>query len=274
MCLECRVPIDTQSPAILASAVRHERDGYMLNRDEGPPLYAQLEHALRERIARGDWSAGDLLPTEPMLGQDYGVSRITVRRALDALAQRGLIVRRHGIGTFVAERDPGVRTVRLTGSLDDYLVGEERYEMRVLSFGEMAPTARVREVLGLRPDEPTVRLEVVSELYGNPALYVELFFTPAIGRRIDPADLLPGTTVIGMLQQKLGVKVLRARQLISAALAGEAAGRNLGLPPDMPLLFIERVHYAAQDQAIEMVLIRHHPERYQYVNELVAGASA
>src|SRR4051812_48266407 len=209
MCLECRDPIDTgMAGPIPGAAAMEGRDVSMLSRDAGLPLYTQLEDALRERIARGDWGAGDALPTEPLLGEEYGVSRITVRRALDSLAQRGLIRRRHGIGTFVADRKPGVRTVHLTGSLDDYLAGEERYELRILSFGEVAPTPRIEAVLGLRPGEPAIRLEVVSELSGDPALYVELFFAPAIGRRFTPADLQPGTTVIGMLQKKLGVKVL------------------------------------------------------------------
>ena len=71
----------------------------------GPmPLYQQLKQRLRDEIERGDYKPGDQLPAEPELIQQFGVSRITVRQALSDLAAEGLVVRRHGKGTFVAER--------------------------------------------------------------------------------------------------------------------------------------------------------------------------
>src|SRR5712672_3399133 len=96
--------------------------GACMRLDAGPlPLYHQLEEDLRARIHGGEFQSGAALPTEEQLCEHYGISRITERRALDALIAQGLIVRRRGVGSFVAEARPGVRSVRLAGSLDEFL---------------------------------------------------------------------------------------------------------------------------------------------------------
>src|SRR4051812_46886122 len=89
---------------------------------DGPvPLYHQLEQDLVDRISGGEFAPGDLLPSEEGICEQYGVSRITVRRALESLIHQGLIVRRRGVGSFVAQRSPAIRSVRLSGSLEDFL---------------------------------------------------------------------------------------------------------------------------------------------------------
>src|SRR5262245_37445381 len=90
------------------------------------PLYYQLENLLREKILSGVFAPGDRIPTESDLIRQYGVSRITVRQALSALAGEGLIERRQGRGTFVTERKTKRRVfegqIHLTGSLDEIIV--------------------------------------------------------------------------------------------------------------------------------------------------------
>src|SRR5262245_7653933 len=89
------------------------------------PLYYQLENLLREKIHSGEFRVGERLPTENDLIKHYGVSRITVRQALAALTQAGVIERRQGRGTFVVERRIKRRTVddqmEFHGSLDEMM---------------------------------------------------------------------------------------------------------------------------------------------------------
>lgn len=86
----------------------------------GPvPLYQQLKSVLKDDIERGVYKSGDRLPSEPDLIREYGISRITVRQALDDLEVEGLIVRRHGKGTYVAERQIEQELVRLTDFVED-----------------------------------------------------------------------------------------------------------------------------------------------------------
>jgi GntR family transcriptional regulator len=232
----------------------------------GPlPLYHQLEQDLRERISAGEFKPGDLLPTEERICEQYGVSRITVRRALDALIGQGLILRRRGVGSFVAERREGVRSVRLSGSLDEFLSTAGSLDQQVLSLAAVTPPAEVVAALELPAGEDAVRLELVSSLSAGPVIYAELYFPLAVGGVLEVADIAPGLPIVRIIERKLGLRVVRAHQLIEADLASPSTAGHLKIAAETPILRIRRVYYTAGDRPIEIAILRHHPERYQYV---------
>ena len=145
--------------------------------DSGPlPLYHQLEEELRGRIHAGEFAPGALLPTEEQICIGYGVSRITVRRALDALISQGLIVRRRGVGSFVAEPKAGVRSVRLAGSLDEFLAASGMLETQMISLHETVAPAEIAESLQIEKGAPVVRLEALTRLEGAPIGYLNIYF--------------------------------------------------------------------------------------------------
>jgi GntR family transcriptional regulator len=233
--------------------------------DPGPlPLYHQLEENLRARIHEGEFEPGALLPTEEQICADYGVSRITVRRALDALIAQGLIVRRRGVGSFVAEPRSGIRSVRLVGSLDEFLSASGALETQMVSLGETSAPAEIAEQLQLETGAPVVRLEAITRMERAPIGYLNIYFPLEIGRLFDPADLDSQLPVIRTMERKANTRVLRAEQVIGADRAGDAAGRHLGIDPQSPVLRVTRVYFTAFDRPIEVALIRYHPERYRY----------
>jgi GntR family transcriptional regulator len=234
------------------------------------PLYHQLESDLVERINSGEFNAGDTLPTEEQICAQYGVSRITVRRALDAMITSGLIVRRRGVGTFVAEPPSGVRSVRITGSLDDFLANAGALNQRVLSLDRKPASGEVAQALAIAKGEEVVRLELVSSLSAGPVLYLEVFFPVAVAGDLSMNDLTPGMPVVRVIERKLKTRVVRASQLIAPDRADQSAAKHLGLKVDTPILRITRIYYAADGAPIEVALVRHHPERYQYVVEFTA----
>lgn len=234
------------------------------------PLYHQLESELVERINSGEFKAGDTLPTEEQICAQYGVSRITVRRALDAMIASGLITRRRGVGTFVAAPLSGVRSVRISGSLDDFLASAAAMNQDVLSLGHARPSAEVAEALAIAEGDKVVRLELVSSLSAGPVLYLEVFFPLAVAGDLSMADLTPGMPVVRVIERKLKTRVVRASQLIAPDRADKTTARRLGLKVDTPILRITRIYYAADGTPIEVALVRHHPERYQYVVEFIA----
>jgi len=241
---------------------------------EGPvPLYHQLEQDLLERICAGEFAPGDALPTEEGICEQYGVSRITVRRALDALIAQGMITRRRGVGSFVAERREAIRSVRLSGSLEDFLATAGALALDVLSLGEIEPSQEVRQALELGRGERAVRLELVSSLAAGPVIYLEAFFPVEIGQVLRREDIVPGQTVVRIAERKLNLRVVRAHQLIESDLAGETAARHLGISPQAPILRIRRVYYTAGDRPMELAILRLHPDRYQYEIEFRARAA-
>src|SRR5262245_55174676 len=112
------------------------------------PKYQSIAEALRDRIASGEFAAGRLLPSEAELGRDYAASRMTVRRALEALRGEELIDSRQGFGWFVAAA-PFRQTLGRLGTIESQLAESgRRSERRVLAFGFVLAEGRAAEVLG------------------------------------------------------------------------------------------------------------------------------
>jgi GntR family transcriptional regulator len=238
----------------------------------GPiPLYHQLEQELRARIHREEFKPGDALPTEERICSQYGVSRITVRRALDALIADGLITKRRGVGTFVTSPTPGhVRSVKLSGSLDEFLASAGVLATKVLSFEEvLAPEEAVRG-LRLDPGDQCTRLELLSFLEDLPLGHHHLYLPISIGRRVKPTDVGQKLPVIRMIEDKIGVRVVRAEQMLEADIAGPAAALHLGLQEATPVLKVTRIYYDPTGTPMEMIVARNHPERYRYSIDFVA----
>lgn len=233
--------------------------------EPGPvPLYYQLEHRLRERIEGEEFNPGDCLPTEDRICEQYGVSRITVRRALDALQQQGLIERRRGAGSFVTGKRKGIDS-HLTGSLNEFLASAASLRTRSLSLTRADPPADVRQSLGLGPDETAILLKSVGSLDDQgPVAYLEIWFPLDIGSSLTAGNIEGNVPVIRMVEQLNGLRLTRAEQTIEPDRAGAAAAAELGVAPDTPILRVRRVYYAHPDRPIEVALVRYHPARYRY----------
>lgn len=237
----------------------------------GPtPLYYQLEQALRERIRAGEFENGQPLPTEERLCEHYSVSRITVRKALDALIADGLITKRRGVGTFVVPVARGVRSVRLSGSLDEFLASAGALAVNVLSIERFDPPAEVVRGLQLEEGESVIKVELLSYLDGAAVGFFEIFLPHAIGDYIKPDDIGKGLPVIRMIEQKLGVQVVRAEQFIEPDIAADELAKHLGIEPNKPVLKVTRVYYDLTGRPIEMIIVRHHPEQYRYTVDFIA----
>lgn len=242
------------------------------DRRTATPLYQAVEAALRARIQRGDYQPGAALPTEEALCQAFGVSRITVRRALDSLSQQGLILRRRGAGSFVAEaRKPGVRSVRLTGSLDEFLATAGALDLDVRTFRTVAAGAEVAADLGLDEGDPVVWLEVVSSLDEGPVIHLDIYFPEGVGRLIDPNELVIGEPIARLVERKTGRRIVSARQVIQPALADQRSAQALGIAAATPVLRLRRVYLAANGGAMELAVLTLHPERYAYEIEFRAS---
>lgn len=242
----------------------------------GPaPLYQQLEQSLRARIDSQEFKAGDALPTEERICAEYGVSRITVRRALDALIAEGMITKRRGVGTFVSPKpSAGVRSVRLSGSLDEFLASAGTLATQVLDMIDVDAPAEAVEGLRLAPGSRCTRLELISFLDGVPLGYHHLYLPLAVGQRVQPAEVGQTLPVIRMVEDKVGVRVVRAEQFLEADVAGAAAAKYLGLKETTPVMKVTRIYYDTSGAPVEMIVARNHPERYRYSIDFVARPKA
>jgi GntR family transcriptional regulator len=234
--------------------------------EQGPvPLYYQLEQRLRERIVGAELEPGAPLPTEDRICLEYGVSRITVRRALESLQRQGLIERRRGVGSFVANRPTGINS-RLTGSLNEFLSVAGTLSIQFISLEECEPPTEVRRTLALGQDETAVLLRTTGSLEDRPVGYFEIWIPLDIGRQLKADDIKGNTPIVRLVETLARVRITRAQQTIEPDRAGDAAARYLHLDPETPILSVQRVYYAG-DRPIELARVRYHPDRYRYAIE-------
>jgi GntR family transcriptional regulator len=238
------------------------------------PLYYQLENLLREKIMSGAVAAGARLPTESELVRQYGVGRITVRQALAALAEDGLIERRQGRGTFVAERKIKRRAfegrVDLTGSLDQIITSGSDAHVEVIEMNRIEADPQEAEILGLAPGETIYRIKRLGMREDKPYNLALSYLPVEIGEKLTGEDLSLGS-FLQLLEMKLGLRLKSANQRITAALADPYIAKLLDARVGAPLLSIERTVYGDDGRPVEFAHTLYRADLYAYVVHLARG---
>jgi GntR family transcriptional regulator len=237
--------------------------------DAVEPLKARRIYLLlRERIQNGELEPGSRLPGELSIAAEFGISRVTVRRALDTLANDGLIDRRPGSGTFVREGNSAQPIVADLSNVLSHLVEMgRRTGVRLLSFAYVNPPESVAGSLGLEPGERTQRSIRVRLIDGAPFSYLVTHVPERIGVTYSEADLA-SMPLLGLLERS-GIVVEEASQSISATLAGPDVAEALGLEIGSPLLSLTRVVWDPSGQGVEHLHALYRPDRYSFHMDLV-----
>ena len=195
--------------------------------------YQLIADDLRRRIADGEFAAGRVLPSESAMSARYTASRVTVRRALEALRSEGLVESRKGFGWLVAT-DPLPQELGRLGTIERQLsaagISSER---RVLTFGFVDAPRRVRELLGERTVLEVVRLHLAD---GEPFARVTVWCPESIG-----ADLSRSDVERASFLEQLGGDIGGATQTIGAEAAEAGDAELLGIPAGSPVLVAERI---------------------------------
>lgn len=230
----------------------------------GPmPLYQQLKQRLRVEIARGDYKPGDRLPAEPELIQQFGVSRITVRQALSDLASEGLVVRRHGKGTFVAERPIPHELVRLTDFVEDMELAGLAPSSRVLNFTREPASTAVALALVLPVETEVVRIDRLRLADDNPIAYDTTWLPLRYGALLKESEL-SAETIYHVLEARYGIPVEQGVFSFTAAVADASLAQALQVELGTALLVIERVSYTRNDDPVYVQRRYYRTDRVQY----------
>jgi GntR family transcriptional regulator len=227
------------------------------------PLYHQIYLILRDKIAGGAYRGGDLLPSEEETARQFGVSRITAKRALNELADAGYVVRERGRGTRVVDDRPAppVRA-NVEGLLENLMAMGLKTKVTLLEFAYVAPGEAVAQALQCASTEKVQRAVRVRHLEGEPFSYLTTYVPEDVGRSFG-RDELASTPLLTLLERS-GVEVCRAEQTLTATLADAAVASRLDVDLGAPLLRIARIVYDQQDRPVEFIIGLYRPDRYQY----------
>lgn len=209
------------------------------------PLYAQIKAHLRDRILDGSYKPHEQMPSESEMMASFGVSRITVRQALNDLQNEGLIFRIHGKGTFVSKPKAFQDLGKLQGFGEAMRqMGHETYS-RLLSLREVKPSMQVQERLKLGPREKVCELQRLRFLNREPISLDVSYVSVKLGTRLAREDLAT-RDIFAIVENDYGIQLGHADLQIGTMLADERLARQLRLPEGSPVLFIERTTHTAE----------------------------
>lgn len=240
-----------------------------LERNGSLPLYRQLEEIMKQRITNQDWEAGERIPTETELIEEFGVSRTTVREAVDQLVQEGLLDKLQGRGTFVRRQPLEVPLGPLTGFAEEVLERGQIPSATLLSTELSRDFFYEAHQLKVPHGEAVLRIERVRLADGEPIALERTFWPRAVGELLLEEDL--NRAQFYPILERHGVYLVEADEKILAANASEEEVRILGVEPGEALLEMRRVSYGEDGRPVEFARNRYRSDRYFYQVHLKRG---
>jgi GntR family transcriptional regulator len=212
---------------------------------------------------------GDSIPSERQLAGDLGVSRLTVRAALDELVREGYLLRRRGAGTFVAE--PKVaKSMGISSFSEDMRQRGLRPESRTLELHVVPAGARLGRILHVSPAEPVVVAKRLRLADGEPMAIELLHVREALLPGLSAVDL-EQDSFYDLLAQRYGIEIVGGEQTVEPTVTDEEESETLGVPLHSPALLFERVTRSPSGEIVEFTVSIYRGDRYRIVSELGRG---
>ncbi len=228
-------------------------------------LYQQVSRDLLDRIAGDGFEKGDMLPSEAELCREYGVSRITIRAAIGQLVERGLLVRRAGVGTFVTGRRNTARDFNLVGFMEE----ARAFDSHPVSNSVIAADAELAEALGLETGAQLHHIRTLVSRDSDPLTVADAYSPDTPDSRLSEEDFrrpVSSAVAFGIRTRR---RVHRAEQTLEPVAATGDVARLLGLDAGTPIIRASRVYFTAKDDPVCALRVHYHPSRYSFNVDLV-----
>lgn len=238
------------------------------------PKYHQIYLVLREQLEDGRFAAG--VPGELLLMKEFGVARVTVRRALERLVADGLIERAPGRGTVAIGRNgmpkagrslgPDRSRVQLSGLLENIVSMGLRTKVRVIDCAVLPATEPVAQRLALSSGALVQKAVRVRSTREGPLSHITTHVPAGLAQGFGKRELAKKPILI--LLEESGVRIGRATQTISARLADAAVAPLLGVEVGSALLAVSRLIFDDRERPVQWLNGLYRPDRYQYEMQL------
>lgn len=221
---------------------------YSIDHKSPVPLHAQAEALLRKLIEEPEFRDGGFLPNEVDLAKKLGISRNTIRQALNKLVFEGLLVRKKGIGTTVADRSVSSKVsnwLSFTQEMEAKGLVPETFDVR-LSW--VHPIPDVMHVFGISDEKKVLKLVRLRGLKNNPFVYFVSYFHPRVGLTGEEDFTRP---LYDILEQDYSTVAKLSKEEIRACAADDQIAGQLNIPKGFPVLVRKRVVFDPGDRPIE-----------------------
>jgi GntR family transcriptional regulator len=235
------------------------------------PLYQQIKGLILQSLQASEWKPGESIPSEMELAARYRVSQGTVRKAIDELASGHLLIRKQGKGTFVAthaEHQVQYRFLKLVPDQGD-LNTEGPAQREIVDCKRLRASAEIARALALRSGDTVLQVRRVLSFANVPTILEDLWLpaTPFKGLTAERLADYHGP-MYALFETEFGVRMVRAEEKIRAVLPDKAQRELLQLPPNTPLLSVERIAYTYNNTPMELRRGFYRTDTHHYHNDL------
>lgn len=224
---------------------------YEIDRASKLPLYIQIEQNLRNMITNGLLAHGDPIPSDVELAERYGASRLTVRRASEALVRQGWLLKRQGVGTFVERpKQATIAPSKLSFTQQMLSVGRQPGNY-LISLKVVPADTQCAKSLSLPEGDPVVEIVRLRLADGIPLLVEEAFLSSKRFKGLEHATTLGGESLYHLLQRDYGVTIARMDQTLKPVILTMEQASLLGLRPGSPSIHSEVVAFHSGGEPVE-----------------------
>jgi GntR family histidine utilization transcriptional repressor len=243
--------------ALSTSALRAATESVDSSRPSA--LYQQVREYITLKIGKKEWKPGDRVPSEQELVNQFGISRMTVNRALRELSEQGLVVRIAGVGTFVAEEKPQSTLVQIANLADEIRQRGHDYRCELLSVKRIAAPTEVAVMLGLRAGQPVVQSRCVHFENEVPVQFEDRFVNPRVAPHFAAQKFDRETPAEYLLRN---VPFDEVEHVVDSMLPTATQAKLLQMDPAQPCLVLTRRTWTA-GEAVTFVRCIHPSTRYR-----------
>lgn len=240
----------------------------MINKSSPIPIYYQLEEIIKDLIEKGELKPGDSLPAEREYAEQFQISRMTVRQALNELVNDGYLYRVKGKGTFVAERKPKIEQALqgLTSFTEDMKARGMKPGSQLLQFEIIQATSLIANQLGIQEYGPVYEMKRIRLADNEPMAletnYISTNFIKGLTEKIVNQSLY------SYIEKQLNLKIDYASQVIESSIANELEAEYLNILPGAPIMLIQRNTFLKDGTPVEFVKSTYRADRYKFMIQM------
>lgn len=224
-------------------------------------IYKSIAERLRLRLNSSDYNIGSPLPGEKALALEFGVARMTIRKAVDLLVGWGLVVRRHGCGTFVARKDVHHETTNLTGLVEVLRRQGKEVQSQVLQFEVMPAPPAIASQLRIQINERIYFSRRVRYVEGKPLMLEDSYMPVKLFRSLSLGHL--EGSKFDYIEKECGITISGNYESLTPVLADKQVASLLSVAEQTPLLRITSLSYNDSGEFLNYSVMFRNTSEYQ-----------
>ena len=230
------------------------------------PIYIQLKDILVEMIS-DNYSDGDLLPSEPELEKMFGVSRVTVRQAVNILVEEGMVEKQQGRGTFVQKHKATHKLMVITSWTEEMTKKGFTPSTVDMTITRISASRKIKNMLNMLDEESVVRIRRVRYADNEPICIMTNYLNESYVPNLVEEGLL-GESLYSTLKDRYGLRFVKAEVTVGAREATSSEAELLDISEWSPVLLVTTVTYVDEETPAEVVSIVSRADKYQFENIL------